>query len=66
MYVDDLLTGADSTEEAVQLIRESTTIMAAAGMELTKWSSNNIDVASTALKEFDPRSDLSKALKSLD
>ena len=54
MYVDDLLTGADSTEEAVQLIRESTTIMAAAGMELTKWSSNNIDVASTALKEFDP------------
>ncbi|XP_075529865.1 uncharacterized protein LOC142563199 [Dermacentor variabilis] len=40
LYVDDLVTGADSVEEAERVIRESQSILKAAGMNLRKWRSN--------------------------
>ncbi|XP_075550276.1 uncharacterized protein LOC142583671 [Dermacentor variabilis] len=40
LYVDDLVTGADSVEEAKRIIRESQSILKAAGMNLRKWRSN--------------------------
>ncbi|XP_075550117.1 uncharacterized protein LOC142583513 [Dermacentor variabilis] len=40
LYVDDLVTGADSVEEAERIIRESQSILKAAGMNLRKWRSN--------------------------
>ena len=41
MYVDDLLTGADSEEEAVTLFTEARDVLAQAGMDLAKLSSNS-------------------------
>ncbi|XP_070385218.1 uncharacterized protein [Dermacentor albipictus] len=40
LYVDDLVTGGDSVEEAERIIRESQSILKAAGMNLRKWRSN--------------------------
>nr|XP_054933975.1 uncharacterized protein LOC129388030 [Dermacentor andersoni] len=40
LYVDDLVTGADSVEEAERIIRESQSILKAAGMNVRKWRSN--------------------------
>ncbi|XP_072140825.1 uncharacterized protein [Dermacentor andersoni] len=40
LYVDDLVTGADSVEEAERIIKESQSILKAAGMNLRKWRSN--------------------------
>ncbi|XP_033226063.1 uncharacterized protein LOC117178741 [Belonocnema kinseyi] len=39
-YVDDHLTGTSTVEEARQLKEESTKLLAASGMELWKWASN--------------------------
>ena len=41
LYADDWLSGADSEEEAAALLQDACTVMAAAGMELTKCSSNS-------------------------
>ena len=39
-YVDDMLTGADTEEEAVELANESDEVMKEASMELNKWTTN--------------------------
>ena len=41
MYVDDLLSGADSEDDALALYSEAKEVLAQAGMELTKVSSNS-------------------------
>lgn len=41
LYVDDFLSGADSTEEVNQMKIEAIEVMSKAGMNLTKWSSNS-------------------------
>ncbi|XP_045534341.1 uncharacterized protein LOC123721079 [Papilio machaon] len=41
-YMDDLLSGADTLEEAITLAHEITTILEKGGFQLRKWSSNNI------------------------
>lgn len=41
-YIDDLLSGADSTEEAVTIANEISDILEKGGFQLKKWSSNNI------------------------
>lgn len=40
-YVDDLLTGADSIEECIQLQIDISLILSSAGMNLRKWCSNS-------------------------
>ena len=47
MYVDDLLTGADTKSEADHIRERSTAIMLAAGMTLTKWSQSLQDVSTS-------------------
>ena len=63
LYVDDFLSGADTEEEALDLVVEAKRTMAEAGMDLTKWSSNSKKVADTILKEFDPRFDVAESTK---
>ncbi|XP_037521402.1 uncharacterized protein LOC119398643 [Rhipicephalus sanguineus] len=41
LYVDDLLTGANSEKEALRLYTEANAIFSAASMKLHKWSSNS-------------------------
>lgn len=41
LYADDWLSGADTEEEAASHLQEACSVMAAAGMELTKCSSNS-------------------------
>jgi len=41
LYVDDWLSGADSVEAASAMYAEARAVMSQAGMELTKWGSNN-------------------------
>ncbi|XP_064469707.1 uncharacterized protein LOC135384434 [Ornithodoros turicata] len=43
-YVDDLVTGADSVEQAWALYQEALQIMKEAGMNLRKWMTNNEDL----------------------
>ncbi|XP_064475734.1 uncharacterized protein LOC135389629 [Ornithodoros turicata] len=43
-YVDDLVTGVDSEEEARKLYEDSMLIMKAAGMNLRKWTSNSVNL----------------------
>ncbi|XP_033231561.1 uncharacterized protein LOC117182582, partial [Belonocnema kinseyi] len=43
-YVDDLLTGTDTVEEAKELKGELTQLLSDAGMELRKWASNDPSV----------------------
>ncbi|XP_015367520.1 PREDICTED: uncharacterized protein LOC107164278 [Diuraphis noxia] len=43
-YVDDICTGADSEKEVLELQSSIISIMAGAGFELKKWSSNNREV----------------------
>ncbi|XP_065079455.1 uncharacterized protein LOC135702362 [Ochlerotatus camptorhynchus] len=45
-YVDDFLSGADTVEEATQLRSGVQSILASAGFELRKWSSNSSEVLS--------------------
>lgn len=49
-YVDDLLTGANSIEEAKGLRRELSEVLGSGGFELRKWYSNNSEI----LKELVP------------
>ncbi|KAK7084637.1 hypothetical protein SK128_000366, partial [Halocaridina rubra] len=41
LYVDDWLSGADSTEEAFTRFEEARDILSRAGMSLSKWTSNS-------------------------
>ena len=43
-YVDDMVTGADSHKEAIELANLAHTIMNDANMKLSKWSSNSTEV----------------------
>ncbi|CAG7725971.1 unnamed protein product, partial [Allacma fusca] len=43
-YVDDEMSGAMSTEEALELYRQVTALLAGGGLELRKWASNSEDV----------------------
>lgn len=43
-YMDDVLTGADTIEEALHLKNELLGLMQAGGLSLLKWSSNSMDV----------------------
>lgn len=40
-FVDDLVTGTDTFEEAVHLIKELNSMLSLSGFELRKWTSNN-------------------------
>ncbi|XP_064464869.1 uncharacterized protein LOC135376198 [Ornithodoros turicata] len=53
-YVDDLLTGASSEDEAEQLYKDANTVMRAAGMELRKWASNS-PVLNRLFADHEPR-----------
>ncbi|XP_072766647.1 uncharacterized protein [Anoplolepis gracilipes] len=67
-YIDDLLTGSNSFEEAL-IIRDQTTSLLSKGGFLREWASNNINLLqdlpkesiSSTLRELD-RNDFSKAL----
>ncbi|XP_076391770.1 uncharacterized protein LOC143265174 [Megachile rotundata] len=45
-YVDDLLSGSDSVEEAIELRQSLTSVLARAGFHLRKWASNDSRVVS--------------------
>ena len=51
MYVDDLLSGADTEEEALKFYEESCNILKEAGMELRKWNTNNKVVRNTFISD---------------
>lgn len=55
IYVDDILTGANSIEEASQLMIELVTLLDIGGFELGKWASNNLDLLHTShyIKDVD-------------
>ena len=44
MYVDDLLSGADSIERALAIQTELIELLQSAGFQLRKWTSNNLDL----------------------
>lgn len=46
-YVDDLLSGADSLEEAAELVHELSTMLQFGGFTLRKWLSNNVKLLRT-------------------
>ena len=56
MYMDNLLTGADTASEVIELIRESSSIMEQAGMNLRQFASNDTDVGSLLAVEFSDKS----------
>lgn len=43
-YVDDMLTGVDTIEEGVQLVKEVIELSESAGLTLRKWNSNSTDL----------------------
>ncbi|XP_064469944.1 uncharacterized protein LOC135384685 [Ornithodoros turicata] len=45
-YVDDLLTGAATTDEALEIVRRPREILQQSGMNLTKWASNTSELHS--------------------
>ena len=44
MYMDDVLTGAETEEEAIKMYEEACEIMKEAGMQLVKWNTNSPDL----------------------
>jgi len=55
-YVDDLLTGASTIQEALEIKRETIELLMKGGFELTKWSSNHFslrDIEGLYKKEFE-------------
>ena len=52
-YMDDLLTGADSIEEAIHISTDLTKILSSAGFHLRKWRSNSTEVLSAILRNYD-------------
>ena len=52
MYMDNLLTGADTVEESCAMIHEASEIMSRASMTLRQWASNNPEVGALLSVEF--------------
>jgi len=52
-YVDDLLSGANSVQESVDICQQVSSILHSSGFELRKWKSNSLDV----LEQIDLSSD---------
>lgn len=52
MYMDDLLTGANDTDQACKMIDAASKIMSDASMHLTKWRSNSEIVKEKLMMEF--------------
>lgn len=52
LYVDDYLSGGDTSIEVCNMIRESTSILSSAGFTLGKWNSNDPLVGSMLVNEF--------------
>jgi hypothetical protein len=46
-YVDDLITGTPTVEEAIDLRREVSNLLHSGGFHITKWSSNTESILST-------------------
>jgi len=44
MYVDDLLTGAETLNQAQTLKRQITDLLSSGGFHLKKWASNHPDL----------------------
>ena len=53
MFVDDLISGADSVSEASEMYKECNRIVQDAGMTFTKWCSNDKDLNLFMNKELD-------------
>ena len=60
LYVDDLLTGADSIEELKCLKHESEVVMGKAAMPLTKWCSNSVEVANQEIQTISEKDEVSE------
>ena len=61
MYVDDLLAGAETVEEAVQLFLDLRKVLSKGGFELRKWRSSSplvLDQIPIALQETIPEQDM--------
>ncbi|KAK9721661.1 hypothetical protein QE152_g20775 [Popillia japonica] len=43
-YVDDLITGCNTTEEAIDIINQTTFLLSKGGFELRKWCSNKAEI----------------------
>ena len=50
MYVDGLLSGADSIERALAIQTELIDLLQSAGFQLRKWTSNNLDIIKILFK----------------
>lgn len=57
-YMDDVLTGAESVTEALQLRQDLNAILAHGGMKLCKWRSNNNELLDSIPEELRETSDL--------
>lgn len=55
-YVDDILTGADTEEEVVELYNQLINIMKEANMELSKWRANSQGIMKRINQDFDRQS----------
>jgi hypothetical protein len=51
-YVDDLLSGTSTVQEAIEVQRELSTLLDTAGFPLRKWASNNSTFLDTIPEEF--------------
>ncbi|KAK9694856.1 Pao retrotransposon peptidase [Popillia japonica] len=47
-YVDDLITGCNTTEEAIDIINQTTSLLSKGGFELRKWCSNKAEIFTNA------------------
>lgn len=50
-YVDDLLTGAKTIEQAIELRQKITQVLGTAGFQLRKWASNDLAIIRDIHKE---------------
>ncbi|XP_055910537.1 uncharacterized protein LOC129944900 [Eupeodes corollae] len=68
MYVDDLMTGADSLSETLELKKQIVEMLSCGGLELSKWSSNcweilrDIDCKEVVSLDLDSSSECTKVL----
>ena len=65
LYVDDLLTGADSDAEACDMSREADAIMNGAGMTFSKWSSDSLAVTDMLHHQFQDKYSTTETMKIL-
>lgn len=53
-YVDDLITGFQSEDQAIRISKEISSILLSAGFPLRKWNSNSTKIVDAVRKEDDP------------